>query len=94
MPGDVKTGFTDARKKQPPGEAYKDAAERSVATMERDERNGMPPEKIAKTVRSSAVKKRPRRIRTVGFRYHAVCALLKLLPVSVSNRIIGNIYSK
>ena len=93
MPGDVRTGFTGARLKTGGGDAYREAVARSVATMERDEQNGMPPEKIARAVWSSATKKRPRPVRTVGLQYHAVCALIKFLPASFANYIIGKIYA-
>lgn len=92
MPGDVRTGFTDARKKTSGGDHYSEAVERSVAVMEKDERNGMPPERIARAVLSTALRRRPRPLRTVGAQYHAVCFLLKLLPASFANRVIGRIY--
>ncbi|MBQ7161825.1 MAG: SDR family oxidoreductase [Clostridia bacterium] len=93
MPGDVRTGFTDAREKNPGGSAYAETVARSVASMEKDERSGMPPEKIARAVLSSATKRRPRPVRTVGFQYHAVCALIKLLPASFANFVIGKLYT-
>ncbi len=44
--GDANTGFTDARKRSFAGdEQYGGAVARSVATMEKDERHGMSPEK-------------------------------------------------
>ena len=93
MPGDVRTGFTDARVKTDGGSLYADTVARSVATMEKDERNGMDPARIARAVLSSATKRRPRPVRTVGFQYHAVCALIKFLPASFANFIIGKIYT-
>ena len=45
QPGDIRTGFTAARDKSVEGdEAYGGRISRSVATMERDEANGMAPE--------------------------------------------------
>ena len=45
MPGDIRTGFTSARKKSHAGDdVYKGRIARSVAKMEKDEENGMAPE--------------------------------------------------
>ena len=93
MPGDVKTGFTAARIKGNGGEAYGETLERSVKTMERDEMNGMPPEKIADCVYKAATEKNPRPLRTKGAQYHAVAALLKFLPTRTSNWIISKMYT-
>lgn len=43
MPGDIKTGFTAARTKSNAGSSDYAALSKSVATMERDEQNGMSP---------------------------------------------------
>ncbi len=57
--GDANTGFTDARKRSFAGdEQYGGAVARSVATMEKDERHGMSPEKIAGVMYKVAEKKR------------------------------------
>lgn len=92
MPGDVKTGFTDARIKGDGGELYAEALKRSVEGMEKDERNGMAPQKIAEAVYRAATSRHPRPLRTKGFQYHAVAALIKLLPVRTSNYLIGKLY--
>ena len=93
MPGDVRTGFTASREKSPGGELYAGTVARSVAAMEKDEQNGMDPARIARAVLSSATKRRPKPVRTVGFQYHAVCALIKFLPASFANYIIGKLYT-
>lgn len=93
MPGDVKTGFTAARVKGGGGEAYGKTLERSVKTMEHDETNGMSPRKIAECVYKAATQKNPRPLRTKGAQYHAVAALLKLLPARTSNWIISKMYT-
>ena len=94
MPGDVATGFTDAREKSDAGaEVYKGAVERSVGTMERDERGGMSPDRIAAKVYRMARKKHPKPLSTVGVQYKLFAVLNKLLPASLVNRIIGKMYS-
>lgn len=95
QPGDIRTGFTAARDKSVEGdEAYGGRISRSVATMERDEENGMAPEKVGAYVCRIALKKRVKPLYTVGFVYKCVCLLCKLLPCGLLNRLIGLIYAK
>lgn len=94
MPGDIKTGFTNARKKNDSiNEAYKEREERAVSRMEKDEQNGMEPKTVAACIYKAAVKKHPRPLYTVGLQYKALVALSKILPVSVVNKIEGKMYS-
>jgi len=93
LPGDVKTGFTAARKKSAAGaDVYGKALERAVSVMEHDEQNGMPPVKVAKTVLRAANAKRPSAFYTVGFQYQVFVLLNKLLPASWANALVGMIY--
>lgn len=95
MPGDVKTGFTDAREKSnAENSVYSEILHKSVATMERDEQNGMSPDDIAKAVYKLSQKKNPKPLSTVGFQYKALSSLAKFLPVRTVNYIIGSIYAK
>lgn len=95
MPGDVKTGFTAAREKSTDGDGvYSGVLEKSIATMEKDEQNGMSPDDIAKAVYALSVKKSPKPLSTVGFQYKALSTLAKILPVRAVNYIIGTIYAK
>ena len=56
QPGDIRTGFTDARRKNPEGDdAYGGRIARSVAGMEKDERGGMAPEKAGRMIASIAM---------------------------------------
>ena len=94
MPGDVKTGFTDAREKQEEdGGVYADVIKKSVATMENDERNGMPAEKIAEAVLALAEKKKVKPLSTKGAKYKFFAVLAKLLPASAVNRVVGMLYT-
>ena len=54
----------------------------------------MSPEKAAKTICRVCFKKRVKPLYAIGFSYKAVCVLLKLLPCSVGNRVIGGMYAK
>ncbi len=95
MPGDVKTGFTAAREKTIVGDdIYKGRISRSVAVMEKDETNGLPPEFIAKRIVSLAKKRKVKPIYSAGFKYQLFCVLAKILPFRLSNAIVGSIYNK
>lgn len=95
MPGDVKTGFTDAREKSAAEDSvYSEILRKSVATMEKDEQNGMSPDEIAKAVYKLSQKKNPNPLSTVGLQYKALSSLAKFLPVKAVNYIIGTIYAK
>lgn len=94
QPGDISTGFTDARDKITEGDnIYEGRIEKSVSRMENDERNGMPPEAVGAFIAEKALKKKVKPIYTVGFSYKAVVFLVRHLPVSLANRIIGKIYA-
>ena len=91
--GDVKTGFTAARQKSGSGDdLYAGRIARSVAVMERDEQNGMPPAAIAAAVVRAAHKKHLPPVTTVGIKYKLLCGLNKLLPLSVVTALVAKIY--
>ncbi|MBR4940410.1 MAG: SDR family NAD(P)-dependent oxidoreductase [Clostridia bacterium] len=95
MPGDVKTGFTAARQKNPEGDnAYSGRISRSVSKMEADEQKGMSPGVIAKKIlRLSRKKRLPPRV-TVGFGYTALVVLADILPSAAVNLILYGLYAK
>lgn len=95
MPGDIASGFTDARVKSETldGE-YAGRIARSVAVMEHDERTGMKPEDAGRFVARIALRKRSRPVVAMGFAYKAVAVAAKLLPRRLSNWLIGLIYAK
>lgn len=95
MPGDIATGFTDARAKSYGGDdVYGGRIARSVAVMEKDERNGMSAAAAGGYVARVALKKKSRPLLAIGLSYKAVCLLAKLLPASFANWIIGHIYAR
>ncbi len=95
MPGDTKTGFTDARKKEYDGEdIYGGRIAPSVAVMEKDEKNGMPAQHVAKTIVRVAQKKHVRPLYTAGMKYKAFIVVKKILGVTVVNHLIGMLYVK
>ena len=95
QPGDIATGFTDARAKSIAGDdIYGGRISRSVAVMEKDERGGMQPSVAGKYIAKIAQKKKVKPLYAIGFSYKAVCFLMKILPCGLANRIVGMIYAK
>ena len=92
MPGDIATGFTAARQKTAAGEdVYRNAAS-AVAKMEKDEKNGMPPEAVARLIGKLADKKSVAPLYTVGVSYKTLVFLKRLFPVAFASRIVGDMY--
>lgn len=94
QPGDIKTDFTASRAKSAEGDAeYGGRISRSVSKMEKDEQNGMSAEKAGAMIAKIALRKKSKPICTLGASYRLLCLAGKLLPVSLSNRIIGSMYA-
>lgn len=80
-PGDTKTGFTDARLKQSNDTANVYSKETtSVSHMEKFERKGMSPEKVAGVIYKMSNKKNPPPSKLVGFEYKLYAFLNRLVP--------------
>jgi len=95
LPGDTKTGFTAARDKNQTGEeVYGDRIARSVAKMEKDETNGVPPEKVAKVIVRAAEKRYPKPYIVVGIDYKFLVVLSRLLPTRFVDWILYLMYAK
>ncbi|MCL1829232.1 MAG: SDR family NAD(P)-dependent oxidoreductase [Oscillospiraceae bacterium] len=94
MPGDINSGFTAARKKSRAGDdIYSGRINRSVGRMEKDETNGTPPEKAARSVCRIALKKRVKPFYTVGAKYKFFIFLSRVLPARIISRIVGLLYA-
>ena len=93
MPGDVRTGFTAAREKKDGSDAYAAVVQKSVATMEHDEQNGMSPRRLAEAVLRLVKKKHPKPLSTCGAQYKLFAFLQKALPQRLVNAIVGKIYT-
>lgn len=95
QPGDITTGFTDARAKSNEGDKeYGGRISRSVAGMEKDERKGMSPETAGKYIADIALKRRVKPISAIGFSYKLLSSLCKIAPCSFRNWIVGMLYAK
>jgi short-subunit dehydrogenase len=93
MPGDVSTGFTDARDKSTAGEEVYRHANKAISTMERDERGGMKPIQMAKLFYHIATCHSPRPQYVGGFQYRVLCFLGRILPKRLVNWIEHKVYS-
>lgn len=93
MPGDVSTGFTDARAKTHAGEEVYTHAAQAVHSMEKDERAGMQPIQMAKLFYHIATCRSPRPQYVGGFVYRVFCFLDRILPKRLVNWIEGAMYS-
>lgn len=95
MPGDIRTGFTAARKKSANGDAaYGGRISRSVSRMEHDEQNGMTPESVAKIIAKAALKKHAKPYRSTGFVYSLLCTLTKVFPARFVQWVLYRLYAK
>lgn len=95
QPGDIASGFTDARAKSYAGDdEYGGRISRSVAVMEKDEREGMKPETAGNYIAKIALKKKVKPLYAIGFVYKAFCVIMKILPCRFSNFLLGKIYAK
>ncbi len=93
LPGDVKTDFTAKRiKNSVDNPAYGDRIARSVAVMEHDEQNGMPPIMIAKGIYKLALSKNPPVYKVGGKKYKVFVLLSKLLPKRLVSFVVGKLY--
>lgn len=93
MPGDVRTGFTDARRKSSAGEEVYTSANKAITTMEHDERGGMQPAQMARLFYHIATCRSPRPQYVGGFSYRILCFLDRILPKRLVNWIEYKVYS-
>ena len=95
QPGDICTGFTAARKKNPAGDAaYNGRISRSVAGMEKDEQKGMSPQFAGRYIAKLAFKKRVKPVYAIGTGYKCLSVLCKILPCGFRNWIVGCLYAR
>lgn len=95
QPGDIATGFTEARRKSAVGDdVYHGRISRSVAGMEKDEQNGMRPETAGRYIAKIALRKKAKPIYTLGMGYKCLSVLCKILPCRLHNWIVGLLYAQ
>ncbi len=95
LPGDIRTGFTAAREKTHVGDdIYGGRIARSVSAMEKDEQNGMMPEKAAARICTIAGKRHFKPTYAVGLPYSCAVVLARLLPGRIVSGIVGILYAR
>ena len=95
MPGDIKTGFTSARKKSAAGDdVYGGRIERSVSRMEKDEQSGMSPAIAGRFIARLALKKSVSPYNTIGIMYKGCILLSKILPGRLIRFILYMMYAR
>src|SRR5690554_1070096 len=95
LPGDTKSNFVSNRKKTDVvDEVYGERIIRSIAKMEKDEKNGKDPITVARVIHKVLKKKNPPIKVTVGFEYKLFVFLKRLLPQRLVNYILFKMYGE
>lgn len=92
LPGDTKTGFTEAREKSLDHNEYGNRINNSVSKMEKDEQKGVSPIKVSKVIYKVSKKKNPNTYYIVGFSYKLLVFLSRILPKRLVNYILYKLY--
>ena len=88
MPGDTRTRSFAG------DDAYGGRISRSVAKMEKDERGGVSASVVGAALGRAALSKSRKVFCTVGFVYRLVIFLMRLLPSTAANAILGKMYAE
>lgn len=92
-PSDFATGFTGARLVvAAPGSSYRDAAERCLNEVEKQERGAPDPDWVARVIERLAGHPSPPARVPVGQNARLICLLLRVLPPSIAERMIRSHY--
>ena len=93
LPGDIKTGFTAARRKSEAGDdVYQGRISRSVNVMEQDEQNGMSPVYAGKAIAKIAQKRNPNPLYVIGVKYRFFLLLFRILPYRFTSFLVRKLY--
>lgn len=97
LPGDTKTNFTSARlhaqNSKEENSPYKKRFEKSIAKMEMDEQNGMPPQTIARSIIKQIERKKMRLKVVPRLDYKLICWAFGILPARLKMWIVGLLYA-
>ena len=93
LPGDTKTGFTQARVTEGGDGGYGKAVSSSIRRMAKDEQCGKSPDTVAKVVEKVLKKKQPPLKVTVGGSYKLLVGLAKIMPTRFVNYILRKMYA-
>ncbi|MBR5666637.1 MAG: SDR family NAD(P)-dependent oxidoreductase [Lachnospiraceae bacterium] len=75
-----------------PAEPLYPRCDAAVASMERDERTGMPASKVAGVIVRAGTKKNPAPLYVAGFKYRLLLALYNILPARTAVWLVGKFY--
>jgi NAD(P)-dependent dehydrogenase (short-subunit alcohol dehydrogenase family) len=94
LPGDVRTGFTRARRpvQNPCPEVYRAAMDKAVSRMEKDEQNGMDPFNAARFILKAVQSRRPRARMVAGTVSRFQVFMNRVLPHAAVEWLIRQIY--
>ncbi len=93
-PGDVRTGFTACRRKNDKGIDIYPQMRRMVEGMERDEKNGIAPEKMARRIYHMAETRYLWLFYTLGWNYRFLTFLKHFVPATLSNHLVNMAYKE
>ena len=92
LPGDVKTCFTESRRKNADEGVYAAYAENSVKVMEKDEQQGMSAAYAAKKIFACAVKRNMPHVKVIGVKYKFLYFAAGILPRRLKDWLLFKIY--
>jgi len=94
LPGDTKTGFTQARviENNCQDEKEREKINKKLAKFEKEEKNGKSPETVAKVIAKVLKKKRPPLRITVGGSYKFIVFLPRIISTKLKNWVIRKFY--
>lgn len=92
LPGDVKTCFTESRRKNTDEGVYAAYAENSVKVMEKDEQQGMSAAYAAKKIFACAVKRNMPHVKVIGVKYKFLYFAAGILPRRLKDWLLFKIY--
>ncbi len=93
LPGDTKTGFTDARVVDvSENKDYSSRDLKSIEKMAKDEQKGKDPITVANVIYKVIKKKNPPAVKTVGLGYKTLVFLIKHLPDGLVSFIVKKLY--
>jgi short-subunit dehydrogenase len=94
-PGDTKSNFSQKRQTiLPDNSSYHARVKRSIAVMEKDEKQGLPAETVYLVCKKLIKQKNPPIAVTVGFQYRLLQFLRKILPQRFVQWLLYQIYAK
>ncbi len=92
LPGDVKTGFTDARCKNVEGSEFYPQQNRAVAAMEKDEKHGQSVERLARRLFLLSQCRYLPLYNYEGWGYRCLIWVYRFLPMTFVNWVVGRLY--